>query len=159
MLDACAACVAQSEEVHDISPVADFYSKYGIALEEAKNLALYEEAFKWIHTKYKYGAKTEKAIDCSGFAGIIFEKVLGKTLPHSTRSIFPLCQPLNSLSELQEGDLLFFKIWKGVVSHVAIYLQNGKFIHAAVHGGVRIDSLEQPYYKKYFYKAARLREE
>ena len=89
---------------------------------------------------------------------MLYEKVFGKDLARSSRSIFPQCEPLTSKSELQEGDLLFFKIWKGVISHVAIYLQNGKFIHAAVHGGVRIDSLDQPYYKKYFYKAGRLKE-
>lgn len=150
---------SQESEVEDITHVADYYNKHGIALEEAKNLSLYEEAFKWLNTKYKFGSKTDNATDCSGFAGMLYEKVFGKNLARSSRSIFPQCQPLSSKTELQEGDLLFFKIWRGVISHVAIYLQNGKFIHAAVHGGVRIDSLDQPYYKKYFYKAGRLKEE
>lgn len=149
---------SQLIEAEDISHIADFYQKHGISIDKVKNLQLYEEAFRWLDTKYKFGSKTENATDCSGFVGNLYEKVFGKDLARSSRAMFPQCEPVESKGELKEGDLLFFKIWKGVISHVAIYLQDGKFIHAAVHGGVRIDSLEQPYYKKYFYKAGRLLE-
>ena len=48
--------------------------------------------------------------------------------------------------------ILFFKIRKGQISHVGIYLGNNKFAHASVKTGVIISSLDEPYYKKYFYK-------
>jgi lipoprotein Spr len=54
------------------------------------------------------------------------------------------------------GDLVFFKIKKNRISHVGVYLGNNKFAHSAVKGGVRIDSLDTPYYKKTFYKGGRL---
>lgn len=149
---------AQEAESTDITDVYNYYLQHGISLESVNNFPLYEEAFKWLDTKYKFGAKSENATDCSGFVGMLYERVFGKTLARSSRSIFPQCETVASKDELEEGDLLFFKIWKGVISHVGIYLKNGKFIHAAVHGGVRIDSLDQPYYKKYFYAAGRVKE-
>jgi lipoprotein Spr len=59
---------------------------------------------------------------------------------------------------LQEGDILFFKIRKGQISHVGIYLGRGKFAHASVHKGVMVSDLQEPYYKKYFYCGGRLKQ-
>ncbi len=59
-------------------------------------------------------------------------------------------------SDLQEGDILFFKIKKGKISHVGIYLGNNKFAHASVAEGVIISDLDEAYYKKYFYKGGRI---
>ena len=51
-----------------------------------------------------------------------------------------------------EGDILFFKIKKGQISHVGVYLGNNTFAHASVHSGVIISDLDEDYYKKYFFK-------
>ena len=55
-----------------------------------------------------------------------------------------------SKQELQEGDLVFFRIDSKDISHVGIYLQNNKFVHATTKAGVMIDDLDEEYYKKYF---------
>ena len=60
-------------------------------------------------------------------------------------------------ADLQEGDLVFFNINGRYLFHVGIYLQNGRFVHAAVHGGVMVSSLDEPYYKRWFSKAGRLK--
>ena len=60
-------------------------------------------------------------------------------------------------TELQEGDLLFFNINGRYMYHVGIYLQNGMFAHAAVHGGVIVSSMDEKYYQRWFYKAGRLK--
>jgi lipoprotein Spr len=57
--------------------------------------------------------------------------------------------------ELQEGDLVFFKIHSRSISHVGIYLGNNKFAHASSRG-VAINSLDDGYYSRYFYKGGRL---
>jgi lipoprotein Spr len=59
-----------------------------------------------------------------------------------------------SRTELKEGDLLFFNTRSGV-SHVGIYLQNNKFVHASV-SGVMISDMFEPYYVKHFIAAGRV---
>jgi hypothetical protein len=54
-----------------------------------------------------------------------------------------------SRTELKEGDLLFFNT-RGGVSHVGIYLQNNKFVHASV-SGVMISDMFEPLLCKTFY--------
>jgi lipoprotein Spr len=61
-------------------------------------------------------------------------------------------------SQLREGDLVFFKIRKRRVSHVGVYLSHNRFIHASVHDGVVISDLDEPYYKKYFFKGGKVKE-
>jgi len=39
---------------------------------------------------------------------------------------------------------------------MGIYLQSGYFVHASTSKGVVISSLENPYYKKYFYGSGRV---
>ncbi len=150
---------AQSLLPSDIDSVEFFsyFKQKGIEIAEASVVPLYVEVYRWLDTKYRYGSQTESATDCSGFAGMLYKRVFGKELPRSSRGIFPTCDAVHEKEELKEGDLLFFKIKKGIISHVAVFLQNGKFAHAAVHGGVRIDSLDAPYYKRTFFKGGRLK--
>jgi lipoprotein Spr len=76
-------------------------------------------------------------------------------LSGGSRDIYPLVIPVEK-SDLQEGDILFFKIKKGQISHVGVYLGNNKFAHAAVNGGVIVSDLDEDYYKRYFYKGGRM---
>ncbi|MFZ8834168.1 MAG: C40 family peptidase, partial [Candidatus Caldipriscus sp.] len=62
-----------------------------------------------------------------------------------------------SLSELKPGDLLFFKTYKRDVSHVGIYIGDGKMVHAATRGGrVMVSSIHEPYYRQRFLFAKRV---
>ena len=79
------------------------------------------------------------------------KKILG--IGNAIVDIFTKVKP-EKIKLVEEGDLLFFKIRKGQISHVGIYLQNGKFAHATTQAGVIISDLSEPYYKKYFFKAA-----
>jgi cell wall-associated NlpC family hydrolase len=117
---------------------------------------LYKTVFEWMGTRYKYSGKTGKGgLDCSGFAKIVYKEVYHKELKGGSAAIYPKTYSINK-SELQVGDLVFFKIKKNRISHVGVYLGNNKFAHSAVKGGVRIDSLDAPYYKKTFFKGGRL---
>jgi lipoprotein Spr len=119
-------------------------------------LELYKSVYAWMGTRYKYSGKKGKGgLDCSGFAKIIYKDVYHKELKGGSADIFPKTFALNK-NELAVGDLVFFKIRKNRISHVGIYLGNNKFVHSAVKGGVRIDSLDAPYYKKTFFKGGRL---
>ncbi len=58
--------------------------------------------------------------------------------------------------DLQEGDILCFKIRGRRISHVGIYLKDNKFVHAARSKGVMINDLTEKYYKKRFFSGGRV---
>lgn len=140
----------------DSAKVDSFYKMKQIDVSLADNPALYYEVFKWLGTKYCYAGTSASGIDCSGFVSKICKTVYGKELPHSSAGMFTVCQPLPQHDVLAEGDLVFFKIKKGRISHVGIYLQHGKFAHASIYNGVTINDLSESYYRKYFFRAGRI---
>ena len=133
-----------------------YYQANAINVIEAEDPNLYFETYAWLGTPYHWGGKTKKGTDCSGFASSVYNRLYGTDLGGSAGDIFKKCDVVLP-SELKEGDFVFFNINGHYLYHVGIYLQNGKFAHAAVHGGVMVSSLDEPYYKRWFYKAARLR--
>jgi Cell wall-associated hydrolases (invasion-associated proteins) len=106
-------------------------------------------------TPYRFGGNSSHALDCSGFVQKVF-RANGIELPRDSRSQAKYGYKV-SLSELKPGDLLFFKTYKRDVSHVGIYIGNGKMIHATRRGGeVKISSIYDPYYRKRFLFAKRV---
>ncbi|HYH57526.1 MAG TPA: NlpC/P60 family protein, partial [Anseongella sp.] len=75
----------------------------------------------------------------------------GKT----SRDIYQELTEIVSTDDLKEGDFVFFKIHRRYISHIGIYLGNNKFVHASRSEGVTISDLDEPYWKRYFYKAGR----
>lgn len=113
---------------------------------------LYEKilkaAFSQLGTDYRRGGKSPRqGFDCSGFTTWVFNRH-GIDLPRSSREQFQVGQKV-SKKQLRKGDLVFFKIRKSSISHVGIYLENGKFIHSARPGrDVEISSLDEAYWSK-----------
>jgi len=63
-------------------------------------------------------------------------------------------------SELLPGDLVYFNTFSRAYSHVAIYLGDGRFLHAPARGGrVRIEGLDDRYWKSRYDGARRLLED
>ena len=120
-----------------------------------ENIKLYTFINDWYGVKYKYGGKTKQGVDCSGFTSQLYRDVYEIPLNGTASSIFYQCKTINR-NNLKEGDLLFFKIENENVNHIGVYLQNNKFVHASVKKGVMIDDLDEPYYKKYLYKAGKI---
>ena len=110
----------------------------------------------WYGTIYKYGGSDKHGIDCSHFAARLYADVYKKTISGPASSIEPLTATVKT-TDMQEGDLVFFKIEQNKVSHVGVYVGNNKFVHASTSHGVIISSLNEAYYKKYFYKAGKLK--
>jgi cell wall-associated NlpC family hydrolase len=78
---------------------------------------------------YSYGAAGPGAFDCSGLTMYAYAAA-GIRLPHSSTAQYGMGRPV-SRSELQPGDLLFFY---SSLSHVAMYVGNGRMVHAATQG-------------------------
>ncbi len=119
------------------------------------NPYLFYQVYDWIGTRYKYSGKSKAGIDCSGFVSIMYKNAYCIDLAGGSKDIWFKVRPIEKV-DLQEGDILFFKIKKGQISHVGVYLGNNKFAHASVHSGVIVSDLEEEYYKKYFFKGGRI---
>jgi len=151
--------VAKKEPVKTEDPdnlLSDYFSQVmGVALSATSNLKLYQFVYDWIGTPYRFGGASRKGIDCSAFTKEIYSKVFNTVIQRNSREIFSMSTPV-SREELKEGDLVFFKINSRSITHVGIYLGNNRFAHASSSRGVVLSNLDEPYYKRYFYKGGRL---
>ncbi len=132
-----------------------FYTEKNIVFDSILNVSLYALSYDWMGTRYRYSGSNKKGIDCSGFTKNIYKEIYCKELQGGSTDLYAISTPIEK-SNLKEGDMVFFKIKKGRISHVGVYLRNNKFVHASVKGGVMINDLDEAYYKKYFFKGGRL---
>lgn len=158
-----AACHSKKAATSSSDPVDQdqvLAKKYGILLgvepSSITNLMLYRFIDEWYGVPYQYGGKSKSGVDCSGLTSVLYSTVYDRSLTGSSSSIWKLCDPVDN-SKLQEGDLVFFKIGSDKISHVGVYLQNRRFVHASVKKGVMISSLDETYYKNYYYKGGRIK--
>lgn len=106
-------------------------------------------------TPYKYGGTSASGFDCSGFTRYVYSK-MGVQLPRISSAQFSKGVSV-SKSDLRAGDLVFFNtLGTGKVSHVGIYLGDGKFAHASSSKGIRTDKLSSSYYKQRYVGAKRI---
>jgi cell wall-associated NlpC family hydrolase len=123
--------------------------------------AIISYAKTFLGVPYRYGGSTPSGFDCSGFINYIFGN-FGFSLVRSSFGLADLGQTI-ALSNIQPGDLLFFKgsnINSSTVGHVALVVEVApntlKFIHSA-NGGVRIENfVTSKYYIQRYIKAKRL---
>ena len=105
---------------------------------------------------YVYGDTGKAGFDCSGLVYSIYNDELGISIPRSSITQSTFGQQV-SKSDLQEGDLVFFNTTGNGVSHVGIYVGDGKFIHASSgQGKVMTSSLSEEYYQDRYVNATRV---
>jgi cell wall-associated NlpC family hydrolase len=84
----------------------------------------------WVGRPYRYGGTTKAGIDCSAFTQKIWMG-LGILIPRTAKSQYKAATKVDTC-DLQVGDLLFFLSRQSPSGwHVAFYLGNGQFVHAA----------------------------
>jgi cell wall-associated NlpC family hydrolase len=133
-----------------------FAEQIGISPEQVASDSLYSFISEWLNTPYKYAGKSKSGIDCSYFTCTLYKDVFNDTISGSSKTLLQNSKPVKK-ENLTEGDLVFFKIKKGRVSHVGVYLANNKFVHASVKLGVTISDLNNDYYKKRFFRGGRMK--
>ena len=122
------------------APLQDYFTRFQLCPDSAETPYLYYKVYDWLGTLYKYAGETKKGIDCSGFVTRMYEEAYCISLSGGSRDIFTTVKPVDRC-DLKEGDMVFFKIKKGQISHVGIYLGNNKFAHASVQSGVIISEV------------------
>lgn len=128
---------------------------------EALVADLLAEASTHTGTRYRRGAKGPKAFDCSGFTSYVYRQ-FGYSLSASSRTQYTQGEAV-AIEDIMPGDLVFFKGRRSSqVGHVGIAIEYNPvtgvttFIHAAVSGGIRVDSTDQRYYRDRFLGARRV---
>ncbi|WP_262965124.1 C40 family peptidase [Methylobacter psychrophilus] len=102
-------------------------------------------------TPYRYGKSSpEDGFDCSGFVKHVYEKQ-GITLPRTVKDM-ALSLPQIPKNDVHSGDLVFFNTNGKSFSHVGIYVNNDKFVHAPSQrtGKVLVSNLKNSYWKKHY---------
>jgi lipoprotein Spr len=126
----------------------------GVALNATSNVKLFQFVYDWIGTPYRFAGSSRKGIDCSAFTKELYSKVFNMDIKRNSRDIFSMVSPV-AKDDLKEGDLVFFKIHSRSISHVGIYLGDGRFAHASSRG-VAVSSINDAYYSRYFYRGGRM---
>ena len=115
---------------------------------------LVELAKSKLGCKYVWGATGENTFDCSGLTSWC-HKQLGISIPRTSLDQSKSGKAVNK-SDLQLGDLIFWKTTSAPVGHVGMYVGNGQFIHAPNKSKpVKYDSLDNSYYKSRYVCARR----
>lgn len=105
---------------------------------------------------YVYGGSSPSGFDCSGFVQYCYKQIgitTGRVCSQQMNNSTPV-----ERKDLLPGDLLFFadNCTVAGISHVGIYIGNGKMIHASGSKvGVIISDINSPYYIAHFIGAGR----
>ncbi len=136
--------------------------KYPLLIKETLVDHMLEFGRQYLGRPYKFRNPRGEIMDCSNFVRYLYS-MEGLTIPRtaSQQAAFTTKIPL---SEVQKGDLLFFKgrsLASSRVGHVGMVIEvNGdqvKMIHSS-NRGVVIDDISMAYYKKRFIQAGRVAE-
>ncbi|MCE2744664.1 MAG: NlpC/P60 family protein [Burkholderiales bacterium] len=116
--------------------------------------ALLAQFREWRGTPYKLGGNSKAGIDCSAFVQQTLSTRFNIAAPRSTTQQVHMGEEVDRGS-IQVGDLVFFRTGYST-NHVGFYLGSGRFLHASTTVGVTIGSLDDPYWRKTFWKVRRV---
>jgi cell wall-associated NlpC family hydrolase len=147
------------------APLGEVGEKYGVSQREADSFLgrfashvkhLVAQAMSYLGTPYRRGGSSRQGVDCSGLVGAVYSQE-GLDLPRTAAEQFARGEKVAE-SDLRPGDLVFFhNTYKRGISHVGIFIGDGRFIHAAGHReGVIVSDLTRPYYRARFAGARRV---
>jgi len=120
-------------------------------------IRLLAAARSFLGVPYRFGGTDRRGMDCSGFVYVSFREAFRYTIPRTSQAMYNWAQRIPT-SELQPGDLVFFVTVGTRVSHVGIYVGEGRFIHSASDGpntGVIYSRLDESFWQRTFRSAGR----
>jgi len=109
--------------------ISNLNMNYDTKDEENLRENLAKAALSYIGTQYRWGGKSPLGIDCSGLCSMAY--MLNGILIYRDAKIkegFPIKEI--TFDKLKKGDLIFFP------GHVAMYLENGNYVHSSTSNDV-----------------------
>jgi peptidoglycan DL-endopeptidase CwlO len=101
--------------------------------------SILQAALAQVGKPYVWGSSGPDGFDCSGLTSFAYQAA-GVSLPHSSRAQSRMGQEVPR-AQLQPGDIVYFY---SPVSHVGIYIGDGKMVHARTFGQpVAVTSVDQ----------------
>ena len=99
-----------------------------------------EFALQFVGGTYVFGGvDPNNGVDCSGFTRYVYQHGLGISLNRSSGSQASQGTAI-SASKMQPGDLLFYGSGKSI-NHVAMYIGDGKIVHASTEAtGIKVSN-------------------
>ncbi|WP_134686153.1 C40 family peptidase [Brevibacillus migulae] len=148
---------AAGDEITPVDPTPTPEPAPAPAPVVSKGDKIINAGMKYLGIPYKYGdSRSDKRyMDCSDFTYNTF-KDIGIKIPTNSRSQATYVKehgtPVYDVDKLQKGDLIFMMSYKGSkessysgidplkqrITHVGIYMGDGKILHTYGSGGVRI---------------------
>ena len=143
----------------DYTALAKASYRLGLDIDRKDNHRLMIEASKWIGVPHRYGGSTMNGVDCSGLTWNLYKSVYNINLSRSSQAQYDN-DVRHSVSKrnLKQGDLVFFSTQgsRKKINHVGIYMKDGKFIHTSSSKGVRLDYLNDNYWKDKWISGGRI---
>ncbi len=135
-----------TSEKPPLKPVKDTREMGSIAARTAE---------RFVGIPYRWGGENVvDGMDCSGFVRAVYN-LCGLSIPRTSRDQFT-AGDLVIKEDLKDGDLVFFGASADTISHVGIYVGNGKFVHAPRRGEeIRVSEVNESYFEKRFVGARR----
>ncbi len=153
-----AGCGGGSAARKPAAPIASGLTLPQVApADPARANAVLMRAISLVGTPYRWGGNTpESGFDCSGLVNYVYRDMLDLRLPRTSRELADVQGPRVDPAQLASGDLVFFGSGDQV-SHVGIYVGEGRFVHAPNAGGtVRLDRLDGSWWREHYSGARRL---
>ena len=103
-------------------------------------------AQQYVGSRYAWGGASPAGFDCTGFVMFVFRQ-FGVALPHNEAGQLAAGNRVDT-DDLQAGDVLVFaNTYRRGLSHVGIYVGDGRFVHAAdERHGVLVSNLWDGYW-------------
>lgn len=118
---------------------------------------LVSSAMGFIGVAYRFGGTTPRGFDCSGFMQYVFRKAFAVNLPRTAAQQAGVGVHV-SRSNLQPGDMVFFRTAGRRISHVGMYVSGNRMIHAPRTGKrIEITSLGNKYWSARYATARRVK--
>ncbi len=116
-----------------------------------------QAGLKYVGTPYQYNSdrSSTATMDCSDFVRRTYYDATGKWIPGNSRTQAAFVREHGKVTtnwrNLKRGDLMFFITPEtGRISHVAIYMGDGRILHATQNNGVHVGNMTN-YWNNRFY--------